>query len=669
MLNLKTSDWPTSNAEFMLNPDALNQLKQLKQEIRASKEIFEGTVKGTPSRFGFVILDDGRECFLPPDEMQKVFPGDRIRVELNKDEKGRDTAVVEKLLNSSLKEFVGRYVEKGTAHFVEPDINNLSRWLYVPPDRRKGAKAGDLVRCKVLQHPFRSGKPQVAVLSLIGTEQEPGIEGRYVAEKYNLSQTWPEAVEQELATLSEELVTTELAERADLRDWPFVTVDSESTQDMDDALCADVVEDGWRLHVAIADPTSLIKEGGALDQEAFKRASSFYFPDRVLPMLPPRLANELCSLKPGLDRLALVCSMHITHAGEIASYELQEAVIHSKAKLSYHEVAAFLADQGSGRALRNAGADMHELVDRLHAIQSALRQNRQANALLVEDRPDYYLRLNERMKIERIDRSEANQAHNLVEECMVAANRCAAEFLAGLGQPAIFVVHPGFRSNRLEQIQQIAREQLPDFDAASLTQWQGFRDFMQRLSTLESPYPLKAIASRLLTRSLLDREAAPHFGMGLPCYTTFTSPIRKYNDLVVHRLIKAKLRNRKPTQVEPQWLDQLQETLRNGRQSVTEMEQWLKCQYAQQLKGQSFSGRIVQVNGAGVQVRLDDNGLEGFLNLAETGEKFSFDPLYLEHRNEQTRFCLEQPLQVIVSDVDMKRRQILLQLATPADQG
>ncbi len=648
----------------MFNSDALNQLKQLKQEIRATKEVFEATVKGTPGRFGFAVLDDGRECFLSPDEMQKAFPGDRVQVELGKDEKERLTATIGKCLKSELKEFTGRYVEKGTAHFVEPDLPMLSRWLYVPPDRRQGAKAGDLVRARVAQHPARSGKGQVHVLKVIGTEQDIGIEGRYTAEKYNLSQVWPDAVEQQAQALGEQQIAEAGSQRQDLRDWPFVTIDSESTQDMDDALCAESRVDGWLLHVAIADPAGLIPVGSPLDLDAGRRGSSFYLPDRVIPMLPPRLATELCSLKPGLDRLALVCSMDIGTDGTIRSYELREALIHSKAKLSYHEVAAFLGDTSDTRALRNAGPDLHGLVDQLHAIQNALRQHRLENALLTGDRPDYYLRLNDQFKIERIDRSETTRAHNLVEECMVAANRCAADFLATQVKTGLFVVHPGFRPDRLEQVRQIAREQVPGIAPERLTDWEGFRDFMQQLDTLESSYPLKAIVVRLLTRSTLAREPAPHFGMGVPCYTTFTSPIRTYNDLLVHRLIKSHL-NGQPTQpIELAQVEQLQEALRQGRQAGNEMEQWLKCQYAQQFKGQTFSGTIVHVNGAGVQVRLNENGLEGFLNLAERKSKLSFDPIYMEHRSERERFHLEQAIQVTVADIDMKRRQI--QLTQPA---
>lgn len=645
----------------MLNIDALNQLKQLKQEIRASKQVFEGVVKGTPGRFGFVVLDDGRECFLSPDEMQKVFPGDRVRVVLSKDEKDRDQAEIEKCLKSELKEFVGRYVEKGTAHFVEPDVDNLSRWLYVPPDKRNGAKAGDLVRCRVQQHPFR-GKPQVAVLKVIGQEQDTGIERRYILEKYNLPHAWPEQVLQELASLSEERIAQEVAQRADLRDWPFVTIDSETTQDMDDALYAESLADGWLLHVAIADPVAWLAPGSALEQEALRRGSSQYLPDGVIPMLPPQLANELCSLRPGLDRLALVCSVNIAQSGEIRQFQLREAVIHSKAKLSYHEVAAFLGDISDERALRNAGAELHGLVDRLHEIQQALRRHRAANALLSEDRPDYYLRLNERFKIERIERSETTKAHNLVEECMIAANRCAADFLAERAQTGVFIAHPGFRPDRLEQIRQIAREQLPDFDADSLTDWLGFKAFMQRLETQPSDYPLRAIAVRLLTRSAVVAEPAPHFGMGLPRYTTFTSPIRKFNDLLAHRLIKAQLKQQAITPIEPGQLEQLQETLRRGRQAVSELEQWLKCQYAEELKGQSFAGKIVHANGAGFQVRLDGNGLEGFVNLSDHPEKLTYDPVYLEHRGEKTCFRLEQPVQVSITGIDMKRRQIQMTL-------
>ncbi|MBU6950941.1 ribonuclease R family protein [Hahella sp. HN01] len=641
----------------MLNSDALTQLKQFKQDLRIANNRFEGTVKGSPGRFGFAVLDDGRECFLNPDEMQKVFPGDRILVEVSQDDKGRDVAKVVQHMRSELKYFVGRYFTRGQGHFVEPDLMGMNRWIFIPPKKRQQAHVNDLVLCRVLQHPFPEGKPQAEVVKIIGKPGASGLEVNYMLAKYNLQAHNRASINE--AELQKQ-VAAELEKRKDLRETPFVTIDAASTQDMDDALFATAKpEGGWELLAAIADPSSLIPEGGDIDKYAQRLGSSFYFADRTLPMLPAKLANHFCSLKSGEDRLALVCTMQIDADGAISSYTIEEASIRCAANLAYEEVAIALA---SGDASAHAhGATLQALNE----VRTALASHRREHALVNEDRPDYQLELDENGKVKNIHRKINSVAHSIVEEAMVASNRCAADFLKQNTERSLYTAHSGFRPERLDQIKQIVSEQISDYDCSDLHTWEGFKKFMDFLDANPPEVPVKAIANRLLARGALSDQPCPHFGMGLPHYTTFTSPIRKYVDLSIHRQIKGVLKNQKPHTLNDKAIQQLQESLRAGRSAVNESETWLKCEYAQTLIGKTFDGVVQHTTGSGFQARLDENGIEGMVNLGALQEKFRFDGTYFQHTGEHRQFRLEQPVKVTISAVDMEKKLIQMELAEP----
>ena len=635
----------------MLNNDALSQLKQLKQQIEDNKEYAEGTVKGTQRKFGFLVTDDKREIYLPPEEMQKVFPGDRIKIQVftdppKKGDKGKQAAKVRgeilKLLDSPVGDFAGRYVVRGKGHFVETDLPNISRWLFVPPNARNNAKDGDYVYCRMTRHPFRDGKPQAQVLALIGPQKQAGIEADYILAKFQLAPAWPEQWREQLAS-------PEARERSDLTAIPFVTIDAASTQDMDDALFAEQSEQGWRLQIAIADPESVIAPGSELDRLARQRATSVYLPGRAVAMLPEGLANELCSLLPEQERPALVCSLDINPQGEITGSRFEEATIRSRAKLSYQQVAAFI-DNGSDEACQPYA----EALTTLQQVANALLENRRRENLVIPNRQDFRLVLNENRKLERIEPLSKTSAHQLVEECMIAANRSAAEFM---GDRGLFVEHPGFRAERLPDVKKLAEEQLAltgiDFNTP-----QGYLQLMKAIDDEALEFPLRAVLSRLLERSRFTTEAKPHQGMGMARYTTITSPIRKYSDLIGHRIIKAKLRGQPQPDCTEQQLAELQAQLDRARQAGYQMEQWLKCQYMEPLVGQRFSGEITQINSNGFTVRLNEHLIEGFVETRLLKEKYSFDPMRLRLKSKEQSFELGQSVEVTVTEVDVKQRRI-----------
>lgn len=632
----------------MLDQNALQQLRQLKTDIIESKDQGEGEVRGSQRRFGFVRMDDGRDVFLPPDEMLRVFPGDRVRVNVLTDDKGKFKGELEKLVSSPLKTFTGRYVVRGQGHFVEPDLPRFNKLLFIPPSERKKAQPGDFLHCKVHRHPFKDGKSQVKVLSKIGSPDDAGVEGKYTLCKFELPYGWPAETP---------LEDSRADKREDLRALPFVTIDSPSTRDIDDALHAQSHDDGWQLYVAVADPGAYIPMGSELDLAARQRASTAYLPGFVQPMLPERISQDTCSLSAEADRAALVCKMQVSASGEISDIQFSEALIHSQAKLSYAEVAQHLAGEAS---LPHSG------LDALRDAAKALRQWREEKALIMPEQADFNFTLDDCGRISAITREDRNDAHRLVEECMLAANRSAALWLReqrGL-EPALYNSHAGFRTERLESIAKLLSTAMPELGDAKVDELDDYRRVMSAAAKSDSELPLRSIMARMLQPGELSAQPQPHFGLGFDCYSTFTSPLRKYNDLVVQRCIRACLDGNSGGGLDDDAIAALQEQLRTVRQASRQMEQWLQNQYlAKQPAEQSYSGRIAHLNGGGFTVELHDTGISGFVEARSIPEKLSFDADTLRLFNDKNNYQLEQAVTVKVAEIDPFQRQLLFTLA------
>ena len=656
----------------MLNIDALHQLKSLKKDIKDSKEMAQGVVKGSNNRFGFVTLNDGKDIYLSPDEMLKVFPGDEVEIEVQQDSKNKSFGLIEKLIKSELKRFVGKYVIKGKAHFVEVDVPGMSRWIFIPSNKRNNAQEHDFIDCKIIQHPFHNGKPQADVLSVIGDINKPGIERDYVIRKHQLESDWDNDTLQQTNSLSEQSLAEQQEGRQDLRALPFVTIDSASTTDMDDALFVETTDSGWTLKVAIADPTAIIASGSALENTALKRMSTAYFPDEPLVMLPESISSQLCSLLPKVDRLALICEIKVDKQGATGDYTIYEATIHSSAKLSYEEVAAFLESPSDAHDLK-VDSDVAAILEQLASLTSALKQWRTDNALLNDNQTDYRLRLNEHKKIEKIDVLEQNSAHTVVGECMIAANRCAADFLNKHSAGGLFVTHAGIRKERQNNVLDVARELWADKTPENLSEKDNHVALVRLAQASiqdDNTPPIKSIIARQHERSLFSTTAKPHFGMGLDAYTTFTSPLRKGNDFYVHRIIKKIINAEAANVLNDTDLELLQERSLRVRRAVNEMEQWLKCQFVEPLKEQNFEATVVRMTSAGFQVKLNENGIEGFVSTKAMPVKYSFDPnLMTLASKSKDRFQLDQAVNVELDCIDWKRKQIQFKMAAKAESA
>lgn len=679
----------------MFNKDALSQLAQLKsnlastplpsQEVKPAsqevehaplsqnQEICQGIIRSTTKRFGFVILDDGREGFLDPEQMMRVLPDDRVEVAITTNKKGQLEARLEKLISSSLKEFVGRYVNKGNNDFVEPDVANFSRWLFIPPQERKGFSAGDLIHCSISRHPFNDGKAQIHIINRLGKTDEPGVESRYTIAKFKLPNEWTPTAQSQTTSINWSPLTFDSGE-IDLTHLPFVTIDSENTRDMDDAVYISKNEDGWELLTAIADPSKHIDINSPLEITARVRASTVYLLGQSITMLPSELSHDTYSLIPEQKRAVLVCKTHIAKDGEITNYEFFEAQIRSQQKLSYQAVAD---DLNGIKSLADAGFtvsdDIKTSLNELQAFAKIRASYRFEHALMMDEKADFFFILNDQKKIDHVDKRDRNIAHRMIEEAMLVTNICAGQLFLQHPGYGIFSTHIGFRPERLNDALSLISEDRPDLleaglTTSDLTQLATFQQLFKELRSNPSKHPKSAALLSLLQRMLqagsLSFEPLAHFGLGFEAYAMVTSPIRRYNDYYNHIAIKRILHGLPKVEIHNELASQLQETLNIGRQACRYLELWLCSQFMAQQLNTLHLGTIALVNSTGIGVRLDELGMEGYALLAprDSDVKAHFDSRRLSLNVNGTTYRLDEKVYVMINQVDIEKRKVVLEV-------
>lgn len=650
----------------MLDKDSLAQLKQLKKEIRDNNPHFNAVVKGTQRRFGFAVLEDERQILLPPQQMERVFPGDKIKVSLAKDDKGKETAVVEILKSSELKQFNGRICFKNNNSFVVPDRPDMNRWLFIPPNLRAGCKEGDFVACEIARHPFKSRKPQARVLEVFGNIEQAGVESAYIKSKFHLNSDWPAKLLESLESHCQTVLEQELKNphRQDFTATPFVTIDSPSTQDIDDAIHVERLTapaDGWRLRVAIADPSSFIDAGSELDKLAAQRGISTYLPGDGVSMLPEVLASNYASLQAGELRLCLVCQIDIDSEGQLSNTNISQAYINSRAKLSYQEVAGFLGNEELANNTSDSisiQADVVESLEEAQKLKNALFDYRKKHCLVMADNVDYKLVFDSNKKPTDIIKVERNVAHRLIEEFMLAANRATALWLKENNITAPFVSHPGFRPEKRETLQQALAILHPEITLGDIEQLSEYVALIQHIENNPTDSPTYEILSRMLERSVLTSHPLPHMGLGFDCYTTFTSPIRKYQDLLVHRAIKAALNRQAPIAIEQSVLEALQEKLNTSRQAARQLDQWFRCQLASHSIGKTFNAEIKHIHSRGFNVYLQEFDAVGMLEAKAMAKSHSFDPVLLEIKANDQVYKIGQKIPVELVGIDNQNHSL-----------
>jgi exoribonuclease-2 len=639
-------------------------LAQLKQQLRESLPVKEGVVRATTKNFGFLEVSDKESHFISPPLMKKLLNGDRISAVIREVD-AKTQAEPETLLEAGLQNFVGRVKRFKNRLQIVPDLPLFKDGLKAKAVNGIDDKAladGDWVQATLVQHALKDEQFLVEVTALIAKATDPEAPWLVVLARHNLPTAAP------LSEFSEQQATTP---RSDLTAVPFFTIDSSSTQDMDDAIAITQTTTGWQLKVAVADPDAYIPAGSALDQIAAERLFTTYLPGRNIPMLPRQLADELCSLHQNQPRPALVLTLNIQQDGTIEpDYRFELATICSQARFDYTQVSDYLEGTGSWQPESSL---MAEQLQQLSALAKARQQWRKTHAIVFPDKPDYRFDLNAGHQVVAIHAEQRRIANLMVEEAMIAANQSAGRYLASQPGFGLFNTHSGFDSSKLNPLNEL----LSKFDAPvlgdALTELSGFCQLRRWLDQLPSAY-LDTRIRRFQAYATVSTTPAAHFGLGAEYYATWTSPIRKYSDLVNQRLIKATLLQTATEPPAAELAKRLAEQRKIQRRAERDIADWLYCQFLStaQADGQCFTGEVQDINRTGVRLRLLENGAQGFLALSELGVPAdSLSTNWEEGRcyqGDNIMLELGQQLQVQISEINPDSQTINLKLpAASAD--
>jgi ribonuclease R len=659
----------------------------------------DGRVEGHRDGHGFVVPDNGDPAiYLAPQEMRSVLHRDRVRVRvLRLDRKGRPEGRVLDIIERRKTPIIGRLLHEGGQTIVAPEDRRYGQDILIPKNATASATVGQVVSVELTEPPSLHSQPVGRVVEVLGEIDDAGMEIEIAVRKYEVPHQFSTETLAAAASLPEKLRPADRKQRIDLTDVPLVTIDGEDARDFDDAVYCEPFKrgrgktafTGWRLLVAIADVSHYVKPGEALDNDAYERATSVYFPRRVIPMLPEKLSNGLCSLNPEVERLAMVCDMLVAEDGRVDAYQFYPAVINSHARLTYTEVAAVLANTRGPEAQRRADLVPHLL--HLHEVYRALLKQRNKRGAIDFETVETQIVCDDNGRIEKIVPRVRTDAHKLIEESMLAANVCAAAFIASAEHPSLYRVHEGPTPEKRVALQAYLRalglglhlsdEPTPAEMQAIAQATQGRPDATQ----------ISTMLLRSMQQAIYTASNNGHFGLAYDAYTHFTSPIRRYPDLLVHRVIKALLagkrfhlaanaltrtpelrKNARPPQKSAKPLSQeatIWEAVgahcsaneRRADEASRDVEAWLKCRFMRDHLGEEFSGTVSAVAGFGLFVTLDTLYVDGLVHITELGgEYYRFDETRQELRGERTgvRYVVGTRVRVQVSRVDLDGRKI-----------
>jgi ribonuclease R len=673
-----------------------------------------GTVQGHRDGHGFVVRDDGeRDIYLPPNEMRAVLHKDKVQVRVARyDHRGRPEGRVVEIVERPDQPIIGRFLQESGVWLVAPEDKRYGQDILIPSNATGAAKAGQVVVVELTEAPALFGQPVGRIVEVLGEVDDPGMEIEIAVRKYGVPHIFSDECLAQAKALPEKVRAADRRQRIDLTDIPLVTIDGEDARDFDDAVYCEPTKvgrsKGWRLLVAIADVSHYVTTGSAIDVDAYDRATSVYFPRRVIPMLPEKLSNGLCSLNPDVDRLCMVCDMLITAKGEIHAYQFYPAVMHSHARFTYTEVAAILANTRGPEAARRSER-VQDLLN-LYGVYQALLKSREERGAVDFETTETQIVCDDNGRIEKIVPRTRTEAHKLIEEAMLAANVCSADFIEQGGQLGLFRVHD---KPSLEK-QEILRNYLKAMGVAmTISENPSTREF-QAIANATKDRPDAQQIHTMLLRSMMQAFYTPensgHFGLAFEAYTHFTSPIRRYPDLLVHRVIKAELlgthyklpalpapgeaeaklvkrlatrvveprqkpRKRAPAKEMQAWEAAGLHCSANERradEASRDVEAWLKCKYMREHLGEEFAGTVSSVTTFGIFVTLDAMYVEGLVHITELGgDYFRFDEARQELRGERSgiRYGIGARVRVQVSRVDLDGRRIDFRLVRDSEDG
>jgi ribonuclease R len=673
---------------------------------------FEGVVSGHRDGHGFVIRDDGQaDIYLPSNEMRAVLHKDRVKARIVRtDRKGRPEGRVTEIVERSDSPIIGRLLHESGVWLVAPEDKRYGQDVLIPKNATGQAKPGQVVVVQLTEPPALYGQPVGRVKEVLGDIDDPGMEIEIAVRKYSVPHEFSDAALAQARLLPDHVRSSDYKDRVDLRDVPLVTIDGEDARDFDDAVYCEPAKvgrgKGWRLLVAIADVSHYVETGAAIDVDAYDRATSVYFPRRVIPMLPEKLSNGLCSLMPGVERLCMVCDMLVNAKGEVHAYQFYPAVMFSHARFTYTEVAAILQNTRGPEAAQRKPLVPYLL--NLHDVYRALLVARQARGAVDFETTETQIVCDESGRIEKIVPRTRNDAHKLIEEAMLAANVCSADFISQSKHVGLFRVHEGPTPEKQEILRNYLKAMGIPQTISDNPQPSEFRHIAEMTKDRPESQQIHMMLLRSMSQATYTPNNEGHFGLAFEAYTHFTSPIRRYPDLLVHRVIKAillhqryqlpnlptpgeahaKLSKRLASRVKPPSDKPVKkpsvDTLawqaaglhcsaneRRADEASRDVEAWLKCKYMREHLGEEFSGVVSSVTSFGLFVTLDAMYVEGLVHITELGgEYFRFDETRQELRGERTgiRYALGTKVNVQVSRVDLDGRRIDFRLVTGEDE-
>lgn len=666
-------------------------------------DLIKGRVIGHPDGFGFVSpAAGGDDLYLHNKQMRLVFHGDEVLVrQKGVDFRGRPEASIVEVLKRNTPEVVGRYFEEGGAGFVRPDNKRITQDILVVanPDGKSLVPARDqMVVARIVTQPDAKQMAAGVVTEILGDEHDPGLEIDIAVRNHGIPFRWPADVLREAEGLPEQVRETDMQGRVDLRKLAFVTIDGEDARDFDDAVYCEPAGGDWILYVAIADVSHYVRVGSALDEEAHNRGTSVYFPGSVVPMLPEKISNGLCSLNPHVDRLSLVCKMTITKTGALQDYQFMEAVFHSQARLTYTQVGKMIEDREQhDSAIRQQHAAIIKHIDHLYALYRILLIKRKQRGAIEFETQETRILFDANKKIEKIIPVVRNDAHKLIEECMLAANTCAGLLLQNHlvekeNLSALFRVHEGPTLKKLDSLHAYLGELGLNLRGKEKPRPEDYQLLLQQIADRPDAHVLQTMLLRSMSQAVYQPENIGHFGLNYPVYTHFTSPIRRYPDLLVHRAIRYLIRNTSASRSNKAQVlhresnapalkkheiypydtaamlalgEHCSLTERRADEASRDVQSWLKCEYLQDHVGASYKGVISSVVSFGLFVELSDLYVEGLVHVSSLqNDYYHFDAPGFRLVGERSgqSYKLGDQVLVKVVRVDLDDRKIDFEL-------
>jgi len=669
----------------------------------------EGAVQGHRDGHGFISRDDGGpDIYLPPNEMRAVLHKDRVKARIvRSDRKGRPEGRVVEIIERSSQPIIGRLLQESGVWLVAPEDKRYGQDVLIPRGGIGNAKTGQVVVVELVEPPALFGQPVGRVKEVLGEVDDPGMEIEIAVRKYSVPHEFSFACSALSKTLPDAVRPQDHANRVDLTDIPLVTIDGEDARDFDDAVYCEPTTQGrgksatkgWRLLVAIADVSHYVETGSAIDIDAYDRATSVYFPRRVIPMLPEKLSNGLCSLKPEVERLCMVCDMFVSLEGEVEAYQFYPAVMWSHARFTYTEVAAILGNTRGPEAIKRKER-VGDLLN-LHGVFESLQKSRKKRGAVDFETTETQIVCDENGRIEKIIPRTRNVAHRVIEEAMLAANVCSADFIAQSKHAGLFRVHEGPTPEKKEILRGYLKATGLGMTISDDPKPGEFQAIAEATKDRPDAMQIHSMLLRSMQQAIYTPINSGHFGLAFDAYTHFTSPIRRYPDLLVHRVIKAILQKSRyqlpalptPGEAHAKLARRLEKGAaakgissavkpvklnaentawqaaglhcsaneRRADEASRDVEAWLKCKYMYEHLGEEYSGVVTSATSFGLFVTLDAMFVEGLVHITELGgEYFRFDELRQELRGERTgiRYAIGTRVQIQVSRVDLDGRKI-----------